>query len=71
MTDPNGSMSEREPPADGRLPRGDRVYLIDLLLTLSRGRGLIVLWVLGFGLAGVLYAALVSPEYTATAKVVR
>ena len=71
MTDPNGSMSEREPPADGRSPRGDRVYLIDLLLTLSRGRGLIVLWVLGFGLAGVLYAALVSPEYTATAKVVR
>jgi hypothetical protein len=47
------------------------VYLVDLLLTLSRGRGLIVLAVLGFGLLGVLYAALTPSEYTATARVVR
>jgi len=64
-------MPEREDPMEERPPREERVYLIDLLLTLSRGRGLIVLAVLGFGLLGVLYAALTPSEYTATAKVVR
>ena len=49
----------------------NQIVLVDLLLTLSRGRGLIVLSILGFGLLGVLYAASVPSEYTATSKVVR
>ncbi len=64
-------MSEREEEREGRPPREDRIYLADLLLTLSRGRGLIVLSVLAFGLLGVLYASLAPEEYTATSKVVR
>ena len=71
MTQPNDSTSDRTGGRAGRPPREDRVYLVDLLLTLSRGRGLIVLAVLGFGLLGVLYAALTPSEYTATARVVR
>ena len=71
MTQPNDSTSDRTGGRAGRPPREDRVYLVDLLLTLSRGRGLVVLAVLGFGLLGVLYATLTPSEYTATARVVR
>ncbi|PSQ93505.1 MAG: hypothetical protein BRD30_01455 [Bacteroidetes bacterium QH_2_63_10] len=71
MTGPNDSTLDRSRGRADRPPREDRVYLVDLILTLSRGRGLIMLAVLGAGLLGVLYAALTPSEYTATAKVVR
>jgi len=70
-----GTPQESSSGTDDRDRRGpppdDRIFLVDLLLTLSRGRGLIVLSVLAFGLVGVLYAAWAPEEYTATAKVVR
>jgi hypothetical protein len=63
------------PESDGRRRRApsrdDEILLVNLLLTLSRGRGLIVLSVLAFGLFGVLYATLAPAEYTARSKVVR
>ncbi len=70
-----GTARHSEPESDGRRDRAashdDEILLINLLLTLSRGRGLIVLSVLVFGLFGVLYAALSPAEYTAQSKVVR
>jgi len=71
MGTPQGPSSESDGPRGRVRSPDDQIFLVDLLLTLSRGRGLIVLSVLAFGLVGVLYAAVAPPEYTATAKVVR
>ena len=70
-----GTPHDPPPESDGRRPRAsapdDEILLVNLLLTLSRGRGLIVLSILAFGLLGVLYAASVPSTYTATSKVIR
>ncbi len=71
MNTPHDSSPESEERGRRGPPPDDRVFLVDLLLTLSQGRGLIVLSVLVFGLAGVLYAALSPAEYTARSTVVR
>lgn len=67
--DPHGSdgTPSREPVP----PRDDEMTLMEMLVTLSRGRGLIVLSVLGMGLLGLAYSMSLPTEYTATAKVVR
>jgi uncharacterized protein involved in exopolysaccharide biosynthesis len=51
--------------------RDEEIRLIDLLVTLSRGRGLIVLSIVGVGLLGLVYAATTPSQYSANAKVVR
>jgi hypothetical protein len=71
MDTPQDSSPESEARGRRGPPPDDRIFLVDLLLTLSQGRGLIVLSVLVFGFAGVLHAALSPPEYTARSTVVR
>ncbi|MCS4054442.1 HPt (histidine-containing phosphotransfer) domain-containing protein [Salinibacter ruber] len=44
---------------------------MELIVTLSRGRGLIVLSVVGIGLLGVLYSVATPSRYTAESKVIR
>lgn len=67
--DPHGSDGA---PSQASVPPGDdEITLMELLVTLSRGRGLIVLSILGIGLLGLLYSFSLPTEYTATAKVVR
>lgn len=61
---PDGQDGRRPPPED-------EITLLDLLVTLSRGRGLIVLCVAGMGLLGLLYAVATPSQYTASSKVVR
>ena len=68
-SDPNGS--DGPPPRDSSPPRDDEITLLGLLVTLSRGRGLIVLSILGMGLLSLVYSMSLPTEYTATAKVVR
>ena len=71
MNTPHDPSPESEARGRRGPPPDDRIFLVDLLLTLSQGRGLIVLSVLVFGLAGVVYAALSPAEYTARSMVVR
>ncbi|WP_259253834.1 GNVR domain-containing protein [Salinibacter ruber] len=52
-------------------PPEDEVTLMELIVTLSRGRGLIVLSVVGIGLLGVLYSVATPSRYTAESKVIR
>ncbi|MFB6278883.1 MAG: GNVR domain-containing protein [Salinibacter sp.] len=52
-------------------PPEDEITLSELLLQLTRGRGLIILSLVGFGLLGTLYAVSQSSKYTASSKVVR
>jgi len=67
--DPHGS--DGTPSRESVPPREDEITFMELLVTLSRGRGLIVLSILGMGLLGLLYSMSLPTEYTATAKVVR
>jgi len=67
--DPHGS--DGTPSRDPDSSPEDKVTLLELLVTLSRGRGLIVLSILGMGLLGLVYSISLPTEYTATAKVVR
>jgi len=71
MGTPQASPSDHDGARRRASSTDDRILLVDLLLTLSRGRGLIVLSILAFGLLGVLYAASVPSEYTATSEVIR
>mgnify|MGYP006285974089 CR=1 FL=1 len=70
-----GTPQDPPPDRDGhrrrRPSRDDEIVLVNVLLTLSRGRGLIVLSILAFGLLGVAYAMWAPTEYTASSKVVR
>jgi LPS O-antigen subunit length determinant protein (WzzB/FepE family) len=68
-SDPHGS--DGTPSREPAPPRDDEITLMELLVTLSRGRGLIVLCILGMGLLGLLYSFSLPTEYTATAKVFR
>lgn len=52
-------------------PPEDEITLMELIVTLSRGRGLIVLSVVGIGLLGVLYSVATPSRYTAESKVIR
>ncbi len=52
-------------------PPEDEITLMELIVTLSRGRGLIVLSVVGIGLLGVLYSVTTPSRYTAESKVIR
>jgi hypothetical protein len=52
-------------------PPEDEITLTELLVTLSRGRGLIVLSVVGIGLLGAVYSLSVPSEYTSESKVIR
>ncbi|WP_259088747.1 GNVR domain-containing protein [Salinibacter ruber] len=63
---PRGSRSGRRMP-----PPEDEITLMELIVTLSRGRGLIVLSVVGIGLLGVLYSVATPSKYTAESKVIR
>lgn len=76
MTDSQSSQSgpsgaEGPTSRDSVPPREDEITLMELLVTLSRGRGLIVLSILGIGLMGLFYSVSLPTEYTAEAKVVR
>jgi LPS O-antigen subunit length determinant protein (WzzB/FepE family) len=71
MGTPQASPSDHDDSRRRPSSADERILLVDLLLTLSRGRGLIVLSILAFGLLGVLYAVSLPAEYTATSKVVR
>ncbi|WP_259084733.1 GNVR domain-containing protein [Salinibacter ruber] len=63
---PRGSRPGRRMP-----PPEDEITLMELIVTLSRGRGLIVLSVVGIGLLGVLYSVATPSRYTAESKVIR
>ncbi len=52
-------------------PPEDEITPMELIVTLSRGRGLIVLSVVGIGLLGVLYSVATPSRYTAESKVIR
>ena len=66
MGTPQASPSDHDDSRRRPSSADERILLVDLLLTLSRGRGLIVLSILAFGLLGVLYAVSLPAEYTAT-----
>lgn len=68
---PGGREPERLEPRGQMSPRGDEITLMELLVTLSRGRGLIILSVVGIGLLGALYSVTTPSEYTAESKVIR
>ncbi len=52
-------------------PPEDEITLMELIVTLSRGRGLIVLSAVGIGLLGVFYSVATPSRYTAESKVIR
>jgi len=67
--DPQGS--DGTPSRESVPPRDEEITLLDLLVTLSRGRGFIVLCVAAFALLGLVYAVATPSQYTASSKVVR
>lgn len=72
MADTGVSTSEgSDEPRAPVLPTGSEVDLLDMAITLSRARGLVLLIVFAVGAAGSLYVIFAPSEFTATSEVVR